>query len=315
MPPDPPSKPTPPRRRVPSDGPFFIGLFVLAGIYLALILTFTAADVVYLFRHSPGTDEATGGWQTLKTTLATPEITDSIILTLVTCSISAILSLFVAVPAGYLLSRVRFPGRRIADALLDIPILLPPLVVGLSLLILFNQIPLFGRTIEQWSAAAFSWIGVINPNLRPGVTFKVPAVILAQFSVAAAFAIRTMQTAFDEIHSRQEAVALTLGCNRAAAFWHILLPQARRGMLTAATLAWARALGEFGPILVFAGATRGRTEVLSTSVFLEINIGNLRGAVAVSLLMILLALAMIAAVRMAGIPRDLETTGRRAGYA
>ncbi|HUF64196.1 MAG TPA: ABC transporter permease [Verrucomicrobiales bacterium] len=315
MPPDAPCPSTSRRRRVPSDGPFFIGLFVLAGIYVALILAFTGADVLYLFRYDSTTDGAAGGWRTLRTTLASPEIAGSIVLTLVTCSISAILSLFVAVPAGYLLSRVRFPGRRLADALLDIPILLPPLVVGLSLLILFNQIPLFEQTLEQWSAAAFSWLTVINPDLRPGVTFKVPAVILAQFSVAAAFAIRTMQTAFDEIHSRQEAVALTLGCNRAGAFWHVLLPQARRGILTAATLAWARALGEFGPILVFAGATRGRTEVLSTSVFLEINIGNLRGAVAVSLLMILLALALIAAVRIAGIPRDLETTGRRAGYA
>jgi molybdate transport system permease protein len=109
-----------------------------------------------------------------------------------------------------------------------------------------------------------------------------------------------MKTTFDQINPRHEHVALTLGCNRSQAFWLVLLPQAWRGILTGGTLAWARALGEFGPILVFAGATRGRTEVLSTTVFLEINIGNLQGAVAVSLLMIMLALAVILLVRTVG---------------
>ena len=86
-------------------------------------------------------------------------------------------------------------------------------------------------------------------------------------------------------------------------------------MLTAATLAWARSLGEFGPILVFAGATRGRTEVLSTSVFLEINIGNLRGAVCISLLMILLALAPALSVSSNGLknPDELDSDAAQLG--
>ncbi len=90
---------------------------------------------------------------------------------------------------------------------------------------------------------------------------------------------------------------MTLGCHRGQAFSRVVLPLAGKGMVAAGTMAWARALGEFGPVLIFAGATKGRTEVLATSVFLEINIGNLPGAAAISLLMIVLAVATLLLVR------------------
>src|SRR5260370_40084915 len=109
-----------------------------------------------------------------------------------------------------------------------------------------------------------------------------------------------MRVTFDQINPRNEQVALTLGCTRRSAFWRVALPEARRGMLTAATLAWARALGEFGPILVFSGATRMKTEVLSTSVFLELNVGNIEAAVAVSLLMVAAAMIVLLIVRWIG---------------
>jgi molybdate transport system permease protein len=133
------------------------------------------------------------------------------------------------------------------------------------------------------------------------VTFAVPSVVLAQFTVACAFAVRTMRVAFDQISPRSEHVALTLGCSRSQAFWMVVLPEARRGVFTAATLAWARALGEFGPILVFSGATRLRTEVLPTSVFLELSIGNIEAAAAVSLVMVLVALLVLIVARMFGL--------------
>jgi molybdate transport system permease protein len=95
-------------------------------------------------------------------------------------------------------------------------------------------------------------------------------------------------------------VALTLGCRRSQAFLKVVLPQAWRGVIAAFTIAWARSLGEFGPILVFAGATRMRTEVLSTTVFLELSVGQLEAAVAVSLLMVIAAMAVLGIVRLAG---------------
>src|SRR5262249_12879440 len=154
------------------------------------------------------------------------------------------LAMWVAVPLGYLLARTTFPGKSVVDTLLDIPIVLPPLVIGISLLILFQLPP--GRAVEK-----------VIP-----VTYHIPAVILAQFAVATAFAVRTMRVTFDQIDPRAEQVALTLGCTRAQAFWRVSMPAARRGVLTAATLAWARSLGEFGPVQVFAGATPMKTVVL-----------------------------------------------------
>jgi molybdate transport system permease protein len=154
------------------------------------------------------------------------------------------------------------------------------LVVGLSLLILFQFWPF--NLSSRW------------------VVYQIPAVILAQFMVAAAFAVRTMRQTFDQIDPRHEQVALTLGCTRAQAFGMVVLPEAAQGMLTAATLAWARSLGEFGPLLVFAGATRNKTEVLSTTVFLELSIGNLEAAVAVSLIMVLAAVTVLVIARTWG---------------
>ena len=169
------------------------------------------------------------------------------------------------------------------DAVLDIPIVLPPLVVGISLLILFNVPPF--NLFSDW------------------VVFEVPAVILAQFMVASAFAVRTMRVTFDQIPQRFEQVALTLGASRSQAFWTVVLPQTRRGLLAAATLAWARALGEFGPILVFAGATSHRTEVLPTTVFLEMQAGNLPGMLAVSIIMVVLAAVVLVITRLLGLRR------------
>jgi molybdate transport system permease protein len=259
------------RTRAQSDAPFYAGLGILGGVYVLLILALLLAEASFT---SPSD---------LLDALASPEIRYAIKLSLVSCTMTTILALWVAVPLGYVLSRFRFPGKALLDAVLDIPIVLPPLVVGLALLILFQTPP--GRFLEEHIL---------------GVTFAVPAVILAQFTVAAAFAVRALRASFDQISPRQEQVALTLGCSRGQAFWWVVLPQARRGLVTAATLAWARALGEFGPILIFAGATRMRTEVLPTTVFLELSIGNVEAAVAVSLLMVLAAAVVLVLVRLFG---------------
>lgn len=214
--------------------------------------------------------------------LRSRDIRFSIKLSLISCTLTTLLSLWVAVPIGYMMSRFEFRGKPIIDTLLDIPIVLPPLVVGLSLLILFRYMP-------EW--------------LSDAVVYKWPAVVLAQFMVACAFAVRTMRVTFDQIPQRFEQVALTLGCNRRRAFWRVIMPQARGGLLAAGTLAWARALGEFGPILVFAGATRQKTEVLPTSAFLELQAGRTEGMLAVSLIMIAAAVVVFIIARTLGMKR------------
>lgn len=336
-----------------SEAPFLAALGCIGGLYVLLIVAMLVADASFT---SPGH---------LLGALASREIRYATWLSLITCSITTILSLWVAVPTGYILSRYRQEAtgplarttRHVLDAILDIPIVLPPLVIGLSLLILFQTPP--GRWIEHqvqhnmgdivaWgaipllilvvvaiivrvidlirgnsSSTGARWLiplslsvayllvielaGWSNP-LRSGlqrrlgtpITYAVPSVIIAQFAVAAAFAVRTMRITFDQINPRSEQVAMTLGCTRAQAFFMVTLPEARRGILTAATMAWARSLGEFGPILVFSGATRMRTEVLPTTVFLELSIGNIEAAVAVSLLMVACAVAVLVIIRGVG---------------
>ncbi len=263
-------------------------------MYLLLIGGMLMADVFYSVSNV--------GWEEFKGILGDEYIQKSVKLTLFTCTVTAIMSVIVALPIGYLLSRYDFRGKTVIDAALDIPIVLPPLVVGLSLLILFNKMPpwewfgIDGPSFEEMFGKIF---GPFMPEgMEAGITYKVPAVILAQFTVAAAFAVRTMRNTFDQISPRAEQVALTLGCNRSQAFFRVVVPEAWRGISTAGTLAWTRAMGEFGPILVFAGTIRGRTEVLSSSVFLEISIGNLEGAVIVSLMMVTIAVVVLIAVRM-----------------
>lgn len=230
--------------------------------------------------------------------LASEEIRYALKLSLISCTITTILSLWVAVPFGYLMSRFNFFGKALIDAILDIPIVLPPLVVGLALLILFQQ-----TSVGLWMEESFQDLTEALTGHRMGITFAVPSVIIAQFAVACAFAVRTMRVTFDQISPRQEQVALTLGCSRGQAFWKIVFPEARRGMVTAATLAWARSLGEFGPILVFSGTTRMRTGVLPTAVYLELNIGNIETAVAVSMLMIVAAAIVLIIVRVFGLEK------------
>ena len=267
---------------LPSDRKFLWALGVLGAGYVLLILAMFAADLSYT---SP---------LQLFAALSSREIRHAVSLTLVTAGLSAVLSLLVAVPLGYLLSRYEFRGKRWINAILDIPVVLPPLVVGLSLLILFQTAPL--RFFEKHVFA---------------VTYAVPSIILAQFTVAAAFAVRVLQAAFNQMTPRTEQVALTLGCTRSQAFFRVVLPEARRAVLAAFAIAWARSLGEFGPVLVFSGATRMKTEVLSTTVFLELSVGRLDAAVAVSLLMIIIAIVVLVLLQHLGRTDAIENTVAR----
>ena len=257
--------------KVASDKPFFIIMGIVGSTYIFLILALILADMTFT---TP---------QHIYNAVMSKEIQFALKLSLISCTVSMLLSLLVAIPIGYFMAFYAFRGKRILDALLDVPIILPPLVIGLSLLILFQTAP--GRFVESYMR----------------ITYTVYSVVLAQFMVACAFAVRTMHVAFSQVNSRQEQVALTLGCNRAQAFRFILLPQVKNGLLTAASLAWARALGEFGPILIFSGATRMRTEVLPTTVFLELSVGNIEAAVAVSLIMIVAGFGVLLVVRNFGI--------------
>lgn len=240
-----------------NDQSFFVVLILLAAGYVTLLALMLVALASYT---TP--DRIVG-------VLSAREIVASVQLSLLSATFAMVASLLVGIPVSYLMSRHRFRGRWLVDAVLDVPNVMPPLVLGLSLLVLFQIPPL--------------------KSLSPWVVYQVPAVFLAQFVVATAYAIPILRSALDRREPRTEQVALTLGCSRASAFFRITVPEIRDGIVLAGSMGWSRCLGTFGPLLVFAGATRNKTEVLATTIYLELSFGDLEGAVAASIFLILLA--------------------------
>jgi molybdate transport system permease protein len=161
----------------------------------------------------------------------------------------------------------------------------------LTLLVFFSQ-----TTLGKW----------IQDDLGIEFVFQRKGIVLCQFLVSASFAIRSARTAFDEVDRRCENVALTLGCTRWGAFRTVSLPLALNGVIAGGILTWARAFGLFGPLLIFVGSFRGRTEVLSTTVFLEQSVGNLEVALAVAMLMILVAVIALTTIRLVGVRSEVR---------
>lgn len=221
--------------------------------------------------------------RTIWTALISEEIIFAIKLSLFTSTISAVFCMVLAVPAAYVLSRKEFSGKAIVDAVLDLPLVLPPIALGFSLLILFST-PL-GRAIER---------------LGLNFVFEKPGIILAQFAVVSPFALRLMKSAFDSIDSRYEKVARTLGCNRWQAFFWVTLPLAKSSLLATVVLTWARAMGEFGATVILAGATKMKTEVMSIAIFLNIGAADLPKAIAAVLILIAVSALALIVIRKAG---------------
>jgi molybdate transport system permease protein len=236
----------------------------MLSFYLVIILALLVGDILYVDLHT--------FWGVLKS----KEIQFAIKLSCISSFITALLSLCVAIPAGYALSRYKFPGMMLVDTLVDMPIVLPPLIMGVSLLVFFRT-PV-GRAIE-------------STGLR--FVYTTQGIILAQFVVACSFAIRTIKAAFDGVDKRLEDVAMTLGCSRRQAFFRVSLPLAKNGIIAGGVFAWARAIGEFGPIVVFSGTTRFKTEVMPTSIYLELSVGRIEAALSIAILMIIIAMATL----------------------
>jgi len=255
------------------DRVFEAAVFFFVVVFVAFILTLLVADALYIDKKA------------VITVLTSRFITHALWMSIWTSFSTTFISLLFAVPVGYALSRLRFPGRILADAIVDLPIVFPPLVVGLTLLVFFSQ-----TSIGRW----------IQDDLGLEFVFQPKGIVLCQFVAAASLAIRSSNTAFNDVSQRYENVALTLGCTRWGSFWRVSLPLARNGIIAGGILTWARAFGLFGPLMIFVGSFRGRTEVLSTTIFLEQSVGNLEVALAVALLLIFVALVAITIIRLVG---------------
>ena len=245
--------------------------FLFVAVFIAFVLLLIIADIFYINKKA------------VLTVLTSSFIRHALWMSIWTSFATTFLALIFAVPMGYVLSRFRFPGHTLADAIVDLPIVFPPLVAGLTLLVFFSQTAL-GKWIQQ--------------DLGLEFVFQPRGIVLCQFVVAASFAIRSAKTAFDDVDRRFEDVALTLGCGQWDSFRRVSLPLALNGIIAGGILTWARAFGLFGPLMIFVGSFRGRTEVLSTTIFLEQSIGNLEVALAVALLLIFVALIALLVIRL-----------------
>jgi len=267
---------TKPRATTPVTGLhgvlFAASMFVFVALFVIGLLAVFAADVNY------------AGLGALAELLRSPQIRAAIWLSIWTTAVTVVIGLLFAVPMGYALSRYRFPGHALVDSIVDLPIVLPPLVVGLSLLLFFQT------QVGQW----------IEGSVMRFV-FERSGIILCQLFVSASFGIRAVKLTFDGIDPRIEDVAMTLGCTRAGAFFRVALPMARRGIVIGGILIWTRALGIFGPLMVFVGTVRMKTEVLATSIYLEQSVGRIEIALALTIFMLLLATVALVAVRIVGL--------------
>ncbi len=260
---------------------------LLSVVTLTFLAVFVAAILLLIF-----VGLAYGGMdrKTIDELLHSREIHAAIRLSAITSFSTLVLVILFCIPVGYALSRYRFPGHSLIETLIDLPILIPPVVIGVMLLILF------ATPFVQWLQEAVASLTDGRVRLDP---HSAMGIVLCQFLVSASYAIRAAKTSFDAIDVDLEHVALSLGCTHWGAFWRVSLPMASSGVTAGCIMAWARAVGVFGPLMVFVGAMRMKTEVMPTTVYLELTIGRIEVALAVSMMMLAAAgVALIAIHRL-----------------
>lgn len=215
-------------------------------------------------------------------------ILSAIRLSLITTGISVVVISLLGTPLAYAFARYDFPLKRLLNVLVELPIVMPPVVAGLALLMAFGRRGLVGPALET--------VGI-------SLAFTPAAVVLAQIFVATPFYVRAVQSRFESIPREIEDAAGMDGAGPWRTFSHVTLPLSRRAMLAGLILSWARALGEFGATILFAGSLQGRTQTLPLLVYGALE-RDLDTALWTGLLLIGVAAATLAAVH--GLSRFLD---------
>ncbi len=210
-----------------------------------------------------------------------PTVAQAIQLSLVTTLISILLMIVLGTPLAYWLARGDVRGRTVIETLLDLPIVLPPAVAGLALLMTFGRRGVFGPVLAQW--------GINLP-------FTAMAVVLAQVFVAAPFYIRSAQTGFGSIPHEIEESASDLGANPWRVFRHVTLPLAEPALLSGVILSGARALGEFGATILFAGNFAGRTQTMPLAIYQAME-SDLSAALALAAVLVFISFGFLLVLR------------------
>lgn len=241
-------------------------------VLTAAVALVTVAVLLGLVLYSP--------LSVLLASLASAEIRFAVMLSLVTSTISTSICIGIAIPVAHALARYEFPGKRAAALALTLPLTLPPLVAGIALLLFFGTTP-WGRALED---AGFE------------VIFTPLGIVVAQVFVNLPYMTRILRSAFAAINPRYDYVARTLGCTEGGSFLQVILPMARPGLLAGTAVTWSKAMGEFGAVLMLAGATAMRTETLPIALYLNISTGDLEMAVAAATILIAISLATLCVV-------------------
>ena len=252
-------------RRIPA------GLLVPAGIGLA----FLVLPLAGLLIRTP--------WSTLLERLAEPGVLTALRLSLQTSTIATIICVLLGVPLAWLLARVDFPGRKLIRALVTVPLVLPPVVGGVALLLVFGRRGLIG----SWMDKTF---GVTLP-------FTTTGVVVAEAFVAMPFLVIAVEGALRGADTRYEEAAATLGASRWTAFRRVTLPLVAPGIAAGAVLCWARALGEFGATITFAGNYPGITQTMPLAVYMALETAELQNAIVLSLVLLAVSVTILVSLR------------------
>jgi sulfate transport system permease protein len=258
-----------------------IGLRVVALGYLAVLLLVPVGLVFYrTFEQGLGA---------FVDSITTPAAIHALFLTLEVAVVTVPLNAAFGVLAALALVRGRFPGKRLLDALIDLPFAISPVVVGLALLLVF------GRT---------GWFGPWLADHGIQIIFSVPGIVFATVFVSLPFVAREVAPVLQEIGDEQEQAAATLGANAWQTFWRVTLPAIRWGLAYGVVLSTARAIGEFGAVSVVSGKIAGDTETLTLLVEKRFQNFDLAGAYAASALLALIALTTLFAMSLIGSRRS-----------
>lgn len=221
-------------------------------------------------------------WRRLTSLLAGDVVTDALWLSLVSSLAAATLSVLLGVPLAWLLARVEFPGRDLVRGIVTLPMVLPPVVGGAALLFALGRRGLVGAGLERMT-------GLVLP-------FSTWGVVIASTFVAMPFLVVTVEGALRGMDVRHEGAAATLGASRWTVLRRVTLPMVAPSLRSGVVLAWARAFGEFGATITFAGNLQGRTQTLPLAVFVALE-GDRDTAVAISLVMVAVSLAVLVGLR------------------
>jgi molybdate transport system permease protein len=222
-------------------------------------------------------------WATLPQRLTAPGVLTALRLSLETASLATVASVVLGVPLAWLLARVEFPGRRVVRALVTVPLVLPPVVGGVALLLVFGRKGLLG-----------SWL---NTTFGISLPFTTTGVVVAEAFVAMPFLIIAVEGALRGADTRYEEAAATLGAGRWTTFRRVTVPLVAPGIAAGAVLCWARALGEFGATITFAGNYPGITQTMPLAVYQTLEGGDLDGAIVLSLMLLVVSVTILASLR------------------